>query len=283
MKALRLSNLAFGFALLAGLLIFGFPLYWMIRGALIPQALWIKEPIVWIPALRDLTLDAFRQLFGGETHITRVISNSALLAFCCMTFNVVFDCMAGFALAKMKTPGRKLILGALLFTMMIPFESMMVTLYLVVAKLSLANTMAGVVLPMMANAFGIILMHRFFEKVPDDLIEAALIDGADWGTILWRVAVPLAAPAIATIAVFNFLAGWEAFIWPMLITDPNSQFDVLQKVIANATYATASGSSEGKWSLLMATALVSTLPVLLLFLFGQRFFVKGLSAGAIKG
>jgi len=97
------------------------------------------------------------------------------------------------------------------------------------------------------------------------------------------VAMPAAAPAVATIAVFSFLAGWESFVWPMLITDPQSKFDVLQKVIANATYVSMGGTTETEWAYLMAAALISTLPVLALFLLFQRFFIAGLTAGSVKG
>lgn len=278
-----LGRVLYGIAIAIGLVICGFPLYWMVRGALISQGLWLKLPVVWVPKFSDLTIDAFRKLFGPESSIVKVMGNTAALAVIATVCNVLFDSMAGFALAKMRVPGKRLILGLLLFSLMIPFETMMISLYLVVAKMGLADTMSGVALPLAANAFGIIIMYRFFGQVPDELIEAARIDGADWGTILFRVAMPLATPSIATLAVLNFLAGWEAFVWPLLITDPSSRFDVLQKVIANATYATVGGSTETLWPVLMATALCSTLPVLVIFFIGQRYFVKGLSAGAVKG
>jgi multiple sugar transport system permease protein len=159
----------------------------------------------------------------------------------------------------------------------------MVPLYLTITRIGLADTMLGIILPGTASAFSIILMWRFFNSVPDEIIEAAAVDGASWGQILFSVAMPAAAPAIATIAVFSFLAGWESFVWPMLITDPQSKFDVLQKVLANATYASMSGTTQTEWAYLMATGLISTLPVLVLFLFFQRFFIAGLTAGAVKG
>jgi multiple sugar transport system permease protein len=167
--------------------------------------------------------------------------------------------------------------------MMVPFEGMMVPLYLTVTRIGLADTMLGIILPGAASAFSIILMWRFFNSVPDEMIEAAAVDGASWGQILFSVAMPAAAPAIATIAVFSFLAGWESFVWPMLITDPQSKFDVLQKVIANATYVSMGGTTETEWAYLMAAALISTLPVLALFLLFQRFFIAGLTAGSVKG
>lgn len=277
------GHIAYAIAIVIGLVVFGFPLYWMLRGAIISQGLWLKNPIVWMPRPSQLTFDAFAKLFGPESSTLRVMGNTAMLAVVSAVCNVTFDCMAGFALAKMRVPGKRLILGCLLFSLMIPFETMMISLYLVVAKMGLADTMSGIALPLAANAFGIILMYRFFGQVSDELIEAARIDGADWGTILFRIAMPLATPSIATLAVLNFLAGWEAFVWPLLITDPSSRFDVLQKVIANATYSTVGGSTETLWPVLMATALCSTLPVLVIFFFGQRYFVKGLSAGAVKG
>ena len=276
--------LPYGLILAAGVVVFGFPLFWMVRGSLINQAMWMKQPLVWLPPVSELRLDAFGGVFQSEQfRMGRVLLNTAMLGLFTMVFNVLYNCMAGFALSKMRLPGKSVVLVALLATLMIPFEGMMVSLYLVVAKLGLADTMLGILLPGAANAFGIILMWKFFNRIPDDLIEAAVLDGADWGTILFRIAIPVAAPAVATIAIISFLGGWEAFLWPMLITDPHSRFDVLQKVLASATFTSMGGSAEVEWAYLMATALISTVPVLALFFLGQRFFIAGLTSGAIKG
>ncbi|UCH34524.1 MAG: carbohydrate ABC transporter permease [Armatimonadota bacterium] len=275
---------AYAMVLAAGIVVFGFPLYWMVRGSLIDQAMWMRVPLVWIPPLRDLSLNAFFSIFASEQfRMSRVLFNTATVAVLIMGLNVVFDCMAGFALSKMRLPGKTLILAVLLITMMVPFEGMMVPLYLTVTRIGLADTLLGIILPGAASAFSIVLMWRFFNSVPDEIIEAAVVDGASWGQILFLVAMPAAAPAIATIAVFSFLAGWEAFVWPMLITDPESAFDVLQKVLANATYVSMGGTTETEWAYLMAAALISTLPVLALFLLFQRFFIAGLTGGAVKG
>jgi ABC-type glycerol-3-phosphate transport system permease component len=275
---------AYGIVLVTGVVVFGFPLYWMVRGSLIDQAMWMRVPLVWLPPLRSLSLKAFASVFTSpQFRMSRVLLNTAAVAVLIMGLNVVFDCMAGFALSKMRMPGKKLVLAALLITIMVPFEGMMVPLYLTVTRIGLADTMLGIILPGAASAFSIILMWRFFNSVPDEMIEAAAVDGASWGQILLRVAMPAAAPAIATIAVFSFLAGWESFVWPMLITDPQSRFDVLQKVIANATYVSMGGTTETEWAYLMAAALISTLPVLALFLLFQRFFIAGLTAGSVKG
>jgi len=272
---------AYATLLCLGLLVFGFPLYWMVRGAFITQATWMKVPTVWLP--RQLTSHAFLDIFA-EFRMSRVLFNTFALAALTMVCNVLFDCMAGFAFAKMRVPLKEWIFIALLVTLMVPFEGLMVPLYLIVTKAGLANTMVGLVLPGAANAFCIYLMRRFFEKVPDDLIEAAVVDGAGWWRVFRSVAVPLAAPAVATVAVITFLGGWESFIWPLLITDPHSNFDVLQKVIAQAAYTSMGGVSGGiEFPWLMAAALISTVPVLILFAFFQRFFISGLTAGAIKG
>lgn len=275
---------AYGLVLAAGVVVFGFPLLWMLRGSLISQGFWMKQPLEWIPPAGELSLKAYGSIFTSEQFaMGRVLANTAVLAFFTALFNVLFNCMAGFALAKMRLPGKRAVLAALFITLMVPFEALMVPLYLVVARIGLANSMPGILLPMSASAFGIVLMWKFFQRIPNELIEAAVVDGADWGTILFRVAMPVAAPAVATVGVLGFLAGWEAFLWPMLITDPNSKFDVLQKVVANATYASVSSSSDVEWAYLMAAAMISTLPMLLMFFIGQRFFIAGLTGGAVKG
>ena len=270
--------------LLMGMVAYGFPLYWMIRGSLITQAMWKLPEVVFFPKPGALTLDAFRTAFTqGNPPIWRVTLNSGIVAFCAMGLNVVFDCMAGFALSKMRLPGRRIFIVVLLITLMVPFQSMVVSLYIIVTRLGAGNTLTGILLPLSASAFSIILMWRFFNRVPDDVIEAALVDGAGWGTILFKVAIPLAAPAVATIAIVHFLAGWDAFFWPLLITDPNSRFDVLQKVIATATQTSMSGQTQTEYPFMMAISLIATLPIVVLFFFGQRFFIKGLTGGAVKG
>ena len=268
-------------SLLGGLIFLGFPLYWMVRGALIPESIWQTIPIRWIPGSDDLTLAAFSALFT-EHQMGKILLNTGMLATWTMVCNVIFDGMAGFALAKLRLPGKKALLIALLITLMIPFEVLMVPLYMVATKMGLHNSMLGMILPGAANAFSIYLMYQFFRGVPDEVLEAARVDGASWWQIYLRIAMPLAAPALATIAVINFLAGWESFIWPLLITDPNSQLDVLEKVIANATLASMGDQPDIDYPMLMAAALLSVVPVMILFLFCQRYFVAGLSGAAVK-
>ncbi len=275
-----LGRIAYGAALAFGLIVFGFPLYWMVRGAIITQAAWTEVPLVWIP--REVTFRAFVDIFE-QFRMSRVVFNTATVAVCTMVCHVLFDSMAGFAFAKMRIPGKNVIFVTLLVTLMVPFEGLMVPLYLIVTRVGLANTLPGIILPGAASAFCIFLMRQFFKRVPDEVIEAAIVDGAGWGRIFFSIALPLAAPAVATIAVITFLGGWESFIWPLLITDPHSKFDVLQKVIAQATFTSMGGSADVEWPWLMAAALISTLPVLLLFIFFQRFFIAGLTGGAVKG
>jgi len=270
----------YGALLIGGIFVFGFPLYWMARGALITQAMWTKVPLVWFP--HDVTFDAFSEIFR-QFRMSRVLLNTAMVATLIMICNVLFDCMAGFAFAKMRVPCKEFIFITLLATLMVPFEGLMVPLYLLVTRIGLANTLTGIILPGAASAFCIFLMRQFFTSVPGELIEAAIVDGSGWWKIFFQIAMPLAAPAVATVAVITFLGGWESFLWPLLITDPHGQFDVLQKVIAQATFVTMGGSADVEWPWLMAAALISTLPVLLLFACFQRFFIAGLTGGALKG
>ena len=168
-----LGRRLYGLMLGGGVLVFGFPIFWMVRGSLIDPTMWLHEPLIRLPPLSELSFDSFASLFSSpEYYMGRVLTDTA-------------------------------------------FEGMMVSLYLVATKMGVADTFAGILLPMAASAFGTILMWRFFTQVPDDIIEVARVDGADWGTILFSIAIPLAAPAVATIAVLHFLAGWEAFVWPM--------------------------------------------------------------------
>ena len=142
------SAVLYALALTVGLVLMGFPLFWMIRGALISQADWVKTPMVWCPSWRQVTLDAFEGIFTStQFRMGRVLANTFLLAVVTMICRVLFDCMAGFALAKMRVPGKRIVFFGLILTLMVPFEGLMVSLYLVVSKLGLYNSWPGVLLP----------------------------------------------------------------------------------------------------------------------------------------
>jgi ABC-type glycerol-3-phosphate transport system permease component len=265
------------------LIFFGFPIYWMLRGALIDQGTWMHRPAIFFPAPRLLTLRPILQVFTNPRfHVMRTLINTAIVATLSGGLNVVYASMAGFALAKMALPCRRCIIALLLLMIMVPIEGMMVCLFLVITKMHLFNTLAGIILPLSVSAFNVILMWKFFSLLPDELVEAAIMDGADWGAVLFRIALPAAAPGATTIFILSFVSGWEAFIWPLLITDPGSSFNVFQEVLAAQTRGTLAGGIDVDWPQLMAFALVGTIPMFIIFLLGQRFFVAGLTQGAVK-
>jgi len=256
----------------------------MIRGALIDQGMWMHRPIILLPSPKMLTLRAIGNCFTSQRiHLVRALINTTAVASLSAILNVIYASMGGFALAKMRVPFRGSIIALLVLMIMVPFEAMMISLFLVIAKMHLFNTLAGIVLPLSVSAFNVVLMWKFLSRVPDELIEAAVIDGADWGTILFRLAMPVAAPGVATVFVLSFVWGWEAFIWPLMITDPGSDFNVVQQVLAAQTRGTLAGGIDVDWPQLMAIALIATIPMFAVFAFGQRFFVAGLTQGAVKG
>ncbi|HEY9855822.1 MAG TPA: carbohydrate ABC transporter permease, partial [Stenomitos sp.] len=190
---------------------------------------------------------------------------------------VLLASLAAYPLARMRFRGAKGIEAALLATLMVPLPVLMIPLFLLVTRLGLINSYAGLILPTAVNAFGIFLMRNAFQAVPRELEEAALMDGASSWQIFWRVLIPLVTPSLATLAIFDFVAAWGDFLWPLLVLK-NPDLYTLPVGIAYLA-----GTFSANWRLIAAGSVLAILPILLVFLFLQRFFIAGQTAGAVKG
>jgi multiple sugar transport system permease protein len=190
---------------------------------------------------------------------------------------LVFCSLAAYAFARMRFPGRDVLFLLFLGTLMIPFYITMIPAFIVVKWLGLVNTLAAVVVPRLASAFGTFLLRQFFLTIPAEIEDAARIDGASRIVFLVRILLPLSVPALATFGVFLFLGTWNSFLWPLLVlNDPN--LSVLQLGLARFR-----GEYVVKVSLLMAATLLSVLPVMVVFLIGQKHLVRGVVLSGIKG
>lgn len=213
----------------------------------------------------------------SDGRFVRWFLNSLLVATCVTVSNVFFDGLVGYTLAKFRFPGRQIVFIAILSTLMIPTEMLVIPWYLMASRFGWLDTYWGIMFPGMMTAFGTFLMRQFFATVPDDFIEAARIDGLNEFAIWWRVAMPLVTPALSALAIFTFLGNWTAFIWPLIVT---SNKDLLTIPVGLASFSQEQAIA---WEMIMTGAAIATLPTLLVFLVLQRFIVRGVMLAGLKG
>ncbi|HET9382203.1 MAG TPA: carbohydrate ABC transporter permease, partial [Streptomyces sp.] len=234
-------------------------------------------PPVWIPS--DWTLASFRALFD-QLDMARYFLNSVIVAILVTVCNLLFCSMLGYALAKLNFSGRSKIFGVVLASLMVPGNLMILPLYVLMTRMDLIDTYAGLVLPFAAGAFGVFLMRQFMQSIPDELLEAARMDGAGEWYIFWRIVLPLVKPALATLTIFTFLGSWNNFIWPLIATNDPGKYTL---PVALATFANDPNRTVGGGNgMLMAGSLLVVLPVLVVFIALQRHFTQGIATAGMK-
>ena len=261
-------------ALGVGAAITAFPLLWMLSASFMPQGEASGFPPPLLPSAP--TLAHYRTLFAGQD-MGRYLLNSAFLATVVTLVSLLVNSMAGYAFAKLRFRGREPLFRALLAALVIPAQVAMLPLFLEMRALGLVNTYGGVVVPAAASIFGIFLVRQFALSLPESLIEAARIDGAGEFRIYWSVAMPLMRPILVTLAVFTFMGTWNDFMWPLIVLTDDSMYTL---PVALATLARERVQDN---ELMMAGAVVTTLPVLMVFLALQRYYVRGIMLGSLKG
>ena len=213
----------------------------------------------------------------SDGRFMRWFFNSALVAVTVTLSNVFFDSLVGYTLAKFDFRGRNLVFIAILSTLMIPTEMLVIPWYLMSSKLGWLDSYWGIMFPGMMTAFGTFLMKQFFEGVPDDFLEAARVDGLNEFTIWWKVAMPLVTPAISALAIFTFLGNWTAFFWPLIVTTSRELYTL---PVGLSSFAV---EQSIQWEMIMTGAALATIPTLLVFLFFQRYIVRGVMLAGLKG
>jgi multiple sugar transport system permease protein len=260
--------------LLLGLLAVAGPFVWMALSSLKPEREIRDVPPTWWP--ETVTLDNFRGLFS-RLDFPLYFFNSALVATLVMVGNLLFCSLVGYALAKLRYPGKRALFLAVLGMLMVPGMVTFVPQFVLVSNMGLTNTYAGLILPFLVGPFGVFLMRQFLQSIPDELIEAARVDGAGEFRIFWRVVLPLCRPALATLGILTFLASWNNFLWPLVVATTEDKYTL---PVALALYSV--GENERNYGLLLAGAVVVVLPVLLVFLVLQRHFLRGIATTGIK-
>jgi multiple sugar transport system permease protein len=257
-----------------GLLAMSLPFIWMLVSSVKPEAEVRRIPPTWLP--ETFTMENYQTLFDRLSFPTYFF-NSTLVAVVVTLGNVVFCSMLGYALAKLEFRGKRVIFVLVLGMLMVPAIAILVPLFVLVSNLGLTNTYPGLILPYLAAPLGVFLMRQYFLGLPDELIQAARVDGASELRIFWNVMLPLTGPALATLAILTFLGSWNNFIWPLVVAQTEDRYTL---PVALALYSV--GQNATQYGVLLAGAVVVVLPVIAIFLALQRYFVQGIAMTGIK-
>jgi multiple sugar transport system permease protein len=250
------------------------PLLWMVSVSLMargeaahfPPPLWPASP----------TLENYRELFGSFG-VGRFLFNSILISTLATGLALLFTIPAGYAFAKLRFKGRDATFRMLVAALVVPGQIGMLPLFLELKAMGLVNSYVGALVPWLAGIFGIFLVRQYCLSIPDEMLEAARIDGASEGQILRRIVLPILTPIIVTLALYVFLSSWNDFMWPLIILADQDLYTLPVALAAN------SRQNVQDYEIMMAGAVVTTLPVLILFLALQRYYLSGLLTGSVKG
>ncbi len=273
----RLGNAVLLLLIIVIAVIAAFPLVWMLLSSLKTPAESMRTPPVWFPATP--TLNAYGDV-ADVIDASRSFWNSAVIATTTTAGILVTSLMAGYAFAKYRFVGRNTLFAVLISTMFLPPIVTLIPLYRMVMAMGLNASLIGVILPNLANAFGIFLMRQFIAGIPDDLIDAARVDGASELRIVFSIVAPSVIPAIAALALFAFVYHWNTYLWPLTILQGNTENYPIVLSLSRLLSYNRGALNTG---LVMAGATMAVLPPLILFVFLQRFFVDSIVSAGVKG
>jgi multiple sugar transport system permease protein len=260
--------------------------------ALVPISAVMLLPLVWMLVTSVETLDQTRHFpptlipsgihwsnyrdAWNEAPFGRFFINSLIVTGTAVVSNLLFCSLAGYAFARFRFFGRDVLFIALLATLMVPFQVIMIPTFLIVQHLGMVDTLGGLIVPNLVTPFGIFLLRQFFRTLPVDLEEAARIDGCTRLGVLFRIVLPLSLPALATLGIVTFLWTWNDFLWPLIVITSTDQSTV------QLGLASFQGAHITKWNLLMAGNVMALAPMLLVFVVAQRWFVRSLASTGIR-
>jgi multiple sugar transport system permease protein len=258
--------------LLAGGLLMVFPFVWMVISSLKSASeIYSLSLVPPNPSLAN-----YREVLN-DTSFVRWFLNSLGVALVTTASVAFFDSLVGYVLAKFRFPGRQLIFVVILSTLMVPTEMLVIPWYVLAINMHWTDSYWGIMFPGVISAFGIFLMRQFFLGVPDDILDAARIDGFSEFRIFWTIALPLVRPALAALCIFTFLGNWNAYIWPLIVI----RSDEMQTLPVGIAYFSSEAGSA--FHLIMAAAAMATIPVIIVFIIFQRQIIKGIALTGVKG
>lgn len=252
------------------------PFAWMLSTSLKSQEYILQATPQLIP--NPLTTESYT-LLAERIDLSRTFFNSLLVAVISTVGQIIVAAMAAYAFARMQWRGRDVVFTLYLATMMIPSVVLVIPQFILVRSLGWVNSYAALIVPALFSAFGTFLLRQSFKGLPKDFEEAAVVDGANHLTIFWRIILPLSQPALATLAVFSFMGSWNAYLWPLFAA---RKAEVMTLPIALATLQ-AGPRALTEWNIVMAGAVIMVLPILLVYLLAQRWFVQGIVSSGLKG
>ncbi|MEX1172933.1 MAG: carbohydrate ABC transporter permease [Chloroflexota bacterium] len=261
--------------LTGGLVLMVGPFLWMILGSLKPAADFLRNPPTFLPS--TFTTDSYGRLFD-QLDFPRFFFNSSVIALAVTLGTLIFSPMAGYALAKLPWAGKRVVMGVVLATLMVPAGITIIPNFILMSNLGLVNTYPGLILPFLAGPFGVFLMRQFMLGIPDELLEAARMDGASEFRVFWSVVMPIATPILATLGILTFLGNWNSFIYPLVMAQEPQMYTL---PVALATFAT--GQYQADHGMLMAGSVILVVPVLIVFVLFQRWITEGIATTGLKG
>jgi multiple sugar transport system permease protein len=274
MRRQQMARVGLYFLLVLGAVLAMLPMVWMLSASLMPTGEASSYPPRFFPS--SITFDHYRDLFV-RLNLGRNLLNSAFVSFVVTFASLFINSLAGYAFAKMRFRGRERMFRLLSTGLVLPTQVAMLPLFLLLKNMGLINTYWGVIIPGLSSIFGIFLVRQYALAIPDEMLDAARVDGAGEFRIFWSIVVPGIMPILATLAIWTFLATWNDFMWPLIVLSDASHY-TLPVALANL-----SGEHVQDTELMMAGSVLTVIPVMMVFLFLQRYYIQGVMAGSVKG
>jgi len=251
-----------------------FPFFWTVSASLKGNEAILATPPALFPSSPQWS--NYADLLASIP-LFRFFVNSLIVASSTTILQLLTCSMAAYAFARMRFPGRDGLFLVYLITLMVPSQVTMVPLFILMRLLGLTNSYPGLILPGITSAFGVFLLRQFFLTIPRDLEEAAFLDGASHWTVYWRIVLPLSRPGLAALSIFAFMSSWNSFLWPLLVTTDQSLMTLPLGL------STLQGQYTTVWNQLMAGTVISTVPIVVVYVVAQRHFIEGMALSGIKG
>jgi multiple sugar transport system permease protein len=252
------------------------PFAWMVATSLKEEEDIFSYPVRWLPS--PPTIDYYTGLFEAFP-LLRWFRNSLVVAVLTTALALVIDSLAAYPLARMRFPGRRAVMILILATFLLPAEILLVPLFLGLSRAGIVDSFFSLSVPPAVNAFGVFLLTQFFQTVPAELEDAAIVDGSTRFGFSWRILLPLSVPALVTVAITTFVASWNNLFWPLIVTNS----DATRTLPVGLTSLVGGAGMSMRFGILMAAAVAATLPALVFFLALQRYFVRGIATTGLKG
>jgi multiple sugar transport system permease protein len=261
------------FILVVGAVVFAYPFIWMVFATFKPEF----EISNLYPLSKNMSFKNYSVVFG-KIPILRAFFNSLFVSLS-ITFSVIiFGSIVGYALSRLNFYGRDFILMLILFTMMIPFQITLIPTYVLIVKLGLVDTYAGLILPGMMSSFSILIFRQFFLTIPASLIESARLDGCNNFQIVFKIIIPLSKPAVVTVGILTFMSSWNEVLWPLIVIRNEKLMTMPQLV----TIFVLGGQAESQLGVQLASATLLALPIVIAYLFFQRYFIESMATTGLK-